>query len=111
MLPRQKRVTTSLFPSVLKGRISHSAVFSLRVAPSDGKITRFSVVVPKKVLAKATDRNKLKRRTLAIIKTLYPTIKKPVLAVFFAKKGADALTSKQIETEIKTLLAQARVSG
>ena len=58
MLPSKRKVTRALFKSVLeKGRSYASEHFSLRVVFLSQGLTRFAIVVPKKVEKSAVKRN------------------------------------------------------
>ncbi len=54
----------------LKGReIYGDADLVIKVLPNNLSLSRVAVVIPKRVLAKAVKRNRLKRQLLAVIKS------------------------------------------
>ena len=117
MLPRHKRLTTELFPVVIKsGALMQGKFFSLRVAKSDDH-DRFSVVISKKIDKRAVGRNLLKRRALAELRSALNFSKKshgrisrqPALCVFFAKKGAEAVSAAEISADMAKLLKMAGI--
>lgn len=112
MLPKKRRVNVHLFPFVLeKGKTISSQHFSFKYARLSGPAeSRFSFVVSGKVAKKATERNRLKRQERAIIQKKGHELKGvPVAGVFFAKKGATAITRQTIEGEMNDLLTKARL--
>ncbi len=85
MLQSSRRLTTALFTEVmLKGRVFHSTLFTLRATKSDG-ISRFSVAIPKKVAKTAVERNKLRRRAYSALRTVYPQVLPGFHGVLIAK--------------------------
>jgi ribonuclease P protein component len=111
MLPRKRRVTRKLFPHVMKqGVLFHSPFTTLRLLKkAAGTESRFSVVVSKQVAQAAVKRNLIKRRVLAIIHTRVKRITPGFDGVFFAKKEILALSFKQIEEVVDSLLSKARI--
>lgn len=111
MLPKEKRVNRAIFKDILeKSKTFHSSYFSLRCFDSrKTEKSRFSFVVSKKVENKATKRNILKRRGYNSIKPIYKNIKPGFYCVFFLKKEARGLKSKDFEGEMGYLLKKAGV--
>jgi ribonuclease P protein component len=109
MLPKNMRVHTPLFSSILeKGQIRSTQHFSLRFTQNKAKQSRFSVVVSKKVAKTAVKRNLLKRQISEIIKVLLPNFSKtPISSLIFAKKGSETLPFSSLKAEIQELFKKA----
>lgn len=112
MLPQKRKVSIALFPYVLReGKTVFGNHFSFKfLAIPNIQESKFSFVVSNKISKKATERNLLKRRGSVIIvqNNLLTTI--PVAGVFFAKKGATALSYKALASEINSLLVKAHLN-
>lgn len=109
MLPQKRKVSTELFPLVIKrGKTISSDHFSFKFSPLFGITeSKFSFVVSGKISKKATERNLLKRRGYNVIKKNSALKIIPVAGVFFAKKGSTALSFPTLEQEINNLLLKA----
>ncbi len=98
--------------SVGKPRRFFSAYFSLTVAPfsadnaSNGP--KCACVVSKKAAAKAVDRNLIKRRCREACSLAIKGLSARCSFVFYAKKEARGATYRELEADIRKLLAQAR---
>ncbi|OGE80818.1 MAG: ribonuclease P protein component [Candidatus Doudnabacteria bacterium RIFCSPLOWO2_02_FULL_48_8] len=86
----------------------YSEGMKLRVAWSNQNFPRFGFIIPKKVLPKVSDRNKLKRRLRAIIRANLSRVASKDLLIF-PKSGAIRKTYKQLNAEFISLLTQARL--
>lgn len=98
-----------LFPEVLKnGKNFHSSYISVKTlsVPNIGK-NLFYFVVSGKIIKKAVKRNLFKRRGRYIMRSI--NIKNGYIYVFFAKKGAEKLTFKELKNEIVNLLKKAKI--
>lgn len=101
MLQSSKKLHKSEFPGILKnGKVFHSPHLYLRVV-FDGKDTELAFVIPKKVVKGAISRNKIKRRGYNILKELEI---KPLKGIFFAKKGINEVSFKNLQEEIISIL-------
>ena len=82
----------------------HSEYFFIQYKPSTNKVSKFTVVISKKVEKAAVKRNKIKRRIREIIKNeLYP-FKKPLFMVIHVKKGIGDLNFNKYKIELQNLL-------
>jgi len=111
MLPKKNRLPKLLFGLVFK---KNKAVFSDHLflkyfLPTNNKEVRFSVVIPKTIMKKATKRNKTKRQIYSIIQKEIKKIKPPYFGVFLLKKGATTPSFGQIKTEVVTLLRKSQI--
>ena len=110
MLPQKRKVSTGLFPHILKGgKTTSSEHLSFRFVPTKAPESRFSFVVSGKISKKATERNLLKRRGYVIIKNNNTLKKIPIAGVFFAKNGSTKLSYTALKQEINGLLVKSRV--
>ncbi|MFC1802311.1 ribonuclease P protein component [Patescibacteria group bacterium] len=110
MLPKEKRISYSLFKEISKERgiVYHSPHLSLKViSENEADFSKFAFVVSKKVTKLAVKRNLLRRRGYSVIKDL--DIKKGFYCIFFFKKGADKTSFEEIKEEITQLLQKAGV--
>jgi len=111
MLPTKNRLSRRLFgPFFKKSKAVFADHFALRyLSPTNSKGIRFSVVIPKTVAKKATQRNKIKRQIYSILQKEIEKIKPPCFGVFLSKKGADTLSFGQIKAEILFLLKKSQI--
>lgn len=89
-----------------KGRTIKGKFLILKFIENSLKKSRFGFIVSKKISKKATDRNKLKRRISEIVRIKIKEIKKPIDAVFIARKGIEKQKFQEIEKETVQLLKQ-----
>jgi ribonuclease P protein component len=99
VLPRKARLPRVQFPTVLKsGRRLASAHFLVVVGKES---TGYAVVLSKKTAKLSVTRHRLKRRVLAILRTL-PL---PPSLIIFPKSSADSVSYKDMKAEIGHLLS------
>lgn len=98
MLPKKNRFS---FKSKLPKQIINSPSFNVR-HDENGEELKVAVVVSKKVDKRAVVRNKIKRQILEIVNSI--NLGKPLSLVFYVK--AQALSSKDLEKEIKAVLGK-----
>ncbi|MBI2045940.1 MAG: ribonuclease P protein component [Parcubacteria group bacterium] len=106
MLAKKQKISRMLFKNILSRKKSVSSpLLSVLFSKKDEMFpSRFAFVVSKKVAAKATERNKLKRRGYAFLQRNKKTIKPSFVAAFLLKKGAEKLSPAGFHAEIETLL-------
>ena len=111
MLPKNRRINTTLFAEVLKnGRSFYSKNISLSVFHKIGLYnTRFAFVVSKKVAKRAVDRNLLRRRGYSALLDVVDNTKPSFANIIFLKKGSESLKFKDFKEEIIELLKKAGV--
>lgn len=108
MLPKKRRVSTALFQEIIEhGTTYHVDHLSLRIQKTALELSRFSVVVPKKVHKQAVDRNKAKRRLSPFLSGFIDQIPPGFKGIFFIKKGFSVLDSSKTRDEVKTVLEKA----
>jgi ribonuclease P protein component len=101
-MPRKNRLTRADFQA-FSGKTPriHGEFFSVSIGPA--RIAKAAVVVSKKVSNKAVDRNLIKRRIRATLRTLsLPSVS----LIFTAKKGAHGAAYKDIASDIRSLLSR-----
>ena len=76
-----------------------SATLRVRTALSSQNSPRFGFIIPKKVLPKVVDRNKVKRRLKSLLLKHQPSIK-PFDILFFPQKTSLTRTYPELEAEL-----------
>jgi ribonuclease P protein component len=105
MFPKKKRINKELFKEIIKtGVVFSSSLFTFKYINTSNQ-PRYTFVVPKNVLSKAVDRNKLKRRGFNVLKDF--VIKKNQ-GIFFYKKGANKASLQEIKDNICFLLKKSK---
>lgn len=95
------------FASVLrKGKTVKGKFLILKFIKNNLTKSRFGFIISKKISKKATDRNKIKRRISEIVRMKTREIKKPIDAVFIARKNIEKQKFQEIEKETIQLLKQ-----
>lgn len=95
------------FASVLrKGRTIKGKFLILKFVENSLTKNRFGFIVSKKISKKATDRNKVKRIISEIVRIKIKEIKKPIDAVFIARKSIERQRFQEIEKEVIQILKQ-----
>src|ERR1044071_4105526 len=80
-------------------KFSSTSSLRIRTALRNQNSPRFGFIVPKKILPKVTDRNKVKRRLKNIL-TKQQSFIKPVDIIFFPQKSSLKLTFARLEAEV-----------
>lgn len=110
MLPKAKRLTKRLFSeSFSNSKIVSSDYLTLRYKDNYGKTPKVSVIVSKKVVQKATQRNYVKRKIYEIVQKNLKTTEKPYILMIFPKKTSIKLPFTQIEKDLKEVLLKAKI--
>ncbi len=105
MLSKKHRISKGIFPSATKGRRYFYALFSItHKDATSGPL--FAVVVGKSVGKTAVLRNKVRRRFYESLHKYLTKIKNKGHYIFFVKKGAEKVTFKEIDSEIKNALTK-----
>ncbi|OGG57946.1 ribonuclease P protein component [Candidatus Kaiserbacteria bacterium RIFCSPHIGHO2_01_FULL_55_17] len=81
------------------------ALFALSVSPLlKAQGPKFTCVVPKKVAPKAVQRNLIKRRCRAAVRTHIRRVTTPTALIFRARKGILGAPYADIDKDIRTLV-------
>ncbi len=108
MLSRNRRIKKELVRKILKeGKVVRGTNLSLKYLFIPSKLSAFAFVVPAKVVKGAVSRNKIKRRSRAIIFKNLARIKKGYLALIFFNKISRKIKFSELEKEITELLRKA----
>lgn len=105
MLPKKKRVTKELFKLIMKeGKVIQGSLFLFRYIPQP--LPQYAFVAPKNIAKKATQRNSLRRRGYSALSR--HKIKASAGIFFYKKEGKEA-SFEAISSDIKSILAKARL--
>jgi ribonuclease P protein component len=101
MLTRRDRLSRSDFPAALKGgrRVSSAHFTAVVSVQSKGS----AVVVPKKVARLSVTRHRIKRRVLAVLRTL----PRPRSIILFPNAKVATMPYEELGAEIALLLSKA----
>lgn len=105
MFPKRQRISKGTFQNITsKGRRAAAEHLTITKTPLEtGVLSRFAVVVSKKIAPTATARNLIRRRVYGVLKELCGD-EKAVSYVVFAKKGIPTLKYADIKEEIESLV-------
>ncbi len=100
MLSKDQRLNlkTAQNQQIFKGNRINSLHLTVYYRKSTQKEPVFLVVIPKKIINKATQRNKIKRRLYEVLKECAERLKR-VEVVVFVKKEADNYLEYDLETK------------
>ncbi len=87
-----------------RGKFLPSEFFVVRVLPNDLMVSRYAVLVGKKVAKKAVERNTIKRRIREILRTNIKTIRGGVDIAVIAAKPSNAATFQDLHTALLSLM-------
>jgi|SRR5690606_12405522 len=101
MLSKKYRIPKGLIALTIKRGFSvYTKNLTLKYLPHKTDIPLFAFVIPKKVSKRAVVRNKLKRRSKAIIKNILNKIKDNHSYVIMFKPSVNELNFSDLEKEI-----------
>lgn len=111
MLPSGKRLRQFRdFQQVYKaGRSYYAAVVRIKASRTELPETRFGIVVPNKLVKKATERNRKKRQIRGALQTLIPIIKPGYDVVVSAQPTIREATYDDILRDLSEILKKAGV--
>jgi ribonuclease P protein component len=111
MISSKQKVGRELFKSLLeKGRSFHSENFSLRVAPlPSGGLSKFSVVVPKRIEKTAVGRNVTKRLFYRAVGGLIPKVLPGLVCGIFLKKSVKKISFDALLSEVTIVFKKAKI--
>lgn len=111
MIPRTRRVTTSLVDFIIKnGRVTHGRFTYIRYV-KDGDIalqgrlfpqSLFSIIVPKSVEKTSVGRHRLKRKVAHALEKILIDAKPGIAALIFVKKQTEDATTQEIVNDIQS---------
>lgn len=111
MISRNSRITQKEFKTFFsKGYSVKTPLFTLLWGSFLNELktptAKYSIVVPKSVSKKATDRNKIKRRIASILRKNKNLLKNGVFYIFLTKKPIHNTTYLKIEESVSSSLKQ-----
>lgn len=106
MLPTDKRVKKELFPEIMKkGLFLYKDLVSIKYLDrKDAKNSRFSFVIPSKIVKTSVKRHLIKRKMSSIVEKEEKNLRKGLLVIFFLKKSVLRKDFNKLEKEILDLL-------
>jgi ribonuclease P protein component len=110
VLPKENRLSKKEIRQVFKrGKVIYGDLFLLKVCLNSLNLSRFSIIVPKKVAKKATQRNRIKRLARESLRKKLPKIKPGFDGVFIATSKILEKDYWEIDEEIEKLLNKAGI--
>jgi ribonuclease P protein component len=111
MLPKINRLTKDKDFKIVfgQGKSFKEGFLILKFISTERKNCRFGIVVSRKISKKAAIRNKVKRRTRAILELMMPKIKKRADIVLLALPGLQTKDFYEIEKTINNLFKKAKI--
>jgi len=111
MLAKKYRLSAKKdFSRIYKSRKTYNTpFFAVKYVDNGLPYSRLAVVVSKKTLPKATERNRARRIVRAILGPHWPKLKKHADIVVFIKKGILKIQSEQAKQLISDFLHQQRL--
>lgn len=111
MLPAMHRLRQFRdFQRVYKtGQAEHGRIMRMTYTTNNHAATRFGIVIPNKLIKKATERNKKKRQIRAALQTLLPRVVPGYDVVVSAKLDIVDASFEEIASELASLLQKARI--
>lgn len=110
MLPRKQRIPKAAAREVfIRGFITPTPHFLIKVLKSEQTESRFAVSVSKKVAATAVLRNRTRRRVYSVLRDYVSRAKTGLNIAFVAKAGAPLLKGEVLAKEVKSGLVRAGV--
>lgn len=92
-----------------RGRYGASGPISIKAAPTSLTESRAVVVVSKKVSKRATVRNRIRRRLVAILADEWATVAPGYDIVITVREDIEALPASQLRTDLVGALQKARL--
>lgn len=108
MLHRSCRLDKKQLDEVLKnGKIVHTQFFWLKFLKKE-ESSRFASIVPQKIVKKAVDRNRFRRKIYSIFESFKNNINQGYLFVLCMKEPLTKLNKQQIEDKTREIFVKAR---
>ena len=82
-----------------EGKVFHSTLFVFKAIKTSG-ISRFSVIVSKKVAKTAVERNKIRRRLYSLLNSGYSEISRGVHGIFIVKNDIKKVSVEELATTL-----------
>ncbi len=105
MLPKHLRITRDEFnelgPLILK---KSEPYLALKIFEFPSPVSKYAVIVSKKISKLAHERNSMRRRVYSILRNLTALLPSNKAFVFQVKQDLDSLSAEGLEKEIEVLL-------
>ncbi|MFA6404626.1 MAG: ribonuclease P protein component [Candidatus Paceibacterota bacterium] len=106
MLKKSQRLNTKQFDEVIKrGKLTPSKFFLIRVL-QDAEYTKVSVVMPKKILGKASKRNRSRRVMYEAVGSIFDTIPTNLHAIIIAKSDISGIKQEEMKKDLISIFAK-----
>jgi ribonuclease P protein component len=105
MFPARLRLSKKDFLTKRLHIVYRGSLFDIRQMEDDGKGWRIACIIAKKTLKKATERNKVRRRVLHVIKEGISYSNKQKAYIVYPKKEANKEEINALRLEIKKAFA------
>ncbi len=112
MVPKEHRLSDrhEISHAFRSGKKAYGSLFSFVFLPNALPISRFAVIVSKKIFPRAVDRNRTKRLMRESLRHLLPHIAPGYDGIVtIVKKPIDKLAFKDVSVEVEALLRQSRL--
>ena len=105
MLPKRNRLTRTKFDEVYEQgkKVSTDHLYA-KAASTESSVPQVSVVVPKKIAKRATERNQLRRRGYGAVEKYFDILPSGTGVIIFLKSGVGELSSVELRSEVEKLL-------
>jgi ribonuclease P protein component len=100
---------TELVDVMKRGKRAQSTLFSYVHLPAPEGYSRAGVVVSKKVATTAVMRNRMRRQTYEVLRTMLPDVHPAILLVCIAKKEARGMTHAALKQALEELFLKKKV--
>ena len=108
MLKKVDRLSSRDIDRLSQGKSVFGTLISMRFTPAER--VKIAVSASKKVAPNAVDRNRLRRRVYAAVRSITKTLKKPVFIMLMPKKECLTTPILDIETDIRAIFHKANIS-
>ena len=111
MIPKKNRLNKEkdIEYVLKKGQIKFSPILNIKYLPAETKVSRFCIIISKKISLKAVVRNRSKRQISASLQDLIENIKKPVDVVILTKPAITITEQKDIQDTLDKTLRKAQI--
>jgi len=108
MLNKKNRISNRQLIEKLfeKGRLYKNTYFIFRFLPSAEPISKFAIIVSKKVAEKAVGRNRLRRQASEAVRLNIPMLKTNIVSLVIAKPNAEKADYEKLNKGIADFFKQ-----
>ena len=108
MLNKKNRISNRQLIEKLfeKGRLYKNTYFTFKFLPSIEAVSKFAIIVSKKISGKAVERNRLRRQVSEAIRLNIPTLKTNIISLVIAKPDAEKADYEELDKGITDFFKQ-----